>query len=298
MAEPLLSLRGAGPLVDLVRRAGEAIMAIYTGGAPIGLVEKADASPLTAADLAAHRCLAAGLPAILDLPILSEEEEPPGFDQRRLWSRYWLIDPLDGTREFIDRNGEFTVNVALVDQGQPVLGLVHLPVTGVTYLGINSRTAGEQPVAARYLAGNREPHPIRARALEPGRSIVCLVSHRQRSDQQSGLIAHLGQSWPAGLVTEPAGSSLKFCRLAEGSADIYPRLGPTSEWDTAAAQAVLEAAGGAVWRFESSPDALRQPWIPLRYNTREALLNPSFFAVADAAADWRHMLSGFTDSHS
>lgn len=245
----------APALLELARQAGDAILNIYESG-NADLREKTDHSPLTAADLAAHRCLVEALPAIVDCPVVSEEDEASHGDRTPQGS-FWLIDPLDGTREFVARNGEFTVNVALVDEGCSILGVVHLPVLGETYWG--------GPGLGAWCLRGGAASPIHV-AAEPGGSCRVVASKSHLNEATTAFINKLG---PVQLVQ--AGSSLKFCRLAEGAADIYPRLAPTCEWDTAAAQAVLEGAGGVVLDLDGRP---------LRYG-KPAVLNPSFIALRD-----------------
>lgn len=255
-------------VVRLAHRAGDAILSVY--GEQFEVTHKTDRSPLTQADLRSHDILLRGLRALTpDLPVLSEEDSSIAFEQRRSWKRYWLVDPLDGTKEFVSRNGEFTVNVALIEDHVPVLGVVHVPVTGTTYTGHSGvgafrQISGEQPEALR----------VRSPAATPLR-IVGSRSHRGDS-----LDKFLPRLEPYEMVA--VGSSLKFCLVAEGSADFYPRFGPTSEWDTAAAQAVVEAAGGAV----ITADGER-----LRYNTKPELLNPDFLVFGDRNRDWLKVLS-------
>lgn len=276
-------------LVTLARQAGDAIMAIYQQPASANISLKADDSPVTAADLAAHRIIAAALPQLLDVPLLSEEGEPASFAERRQWARYWLVDPLDGTREFISRNGEFTVNIALIEAGKPVLGVVHLPVQQISYAAINLPAEGHCLVL-RY-EGDQPAGAICGRSLQVRRQdkqpLVMLASHRHNATALRPLLGVLQARWPGPIEVQHAGSSLKFCRLAEGSADFYPRHGLTSEWDTAASQAILEAAGGAL--VEASA-AHRGEWQPLVYNTGDSLLNPFFYALADKDADWLEVL--------
>jgi len=276
-------------LVDLSRLAGERILEVYHQANPVDIQVKSDCSPVTAADLAAHACLAEGLVKLLDVPVLSEEGELPELLVRRQWTRYWLIDPLDGTREFITRNGEFTVNIALIENGVSVLGVVHVPVLDETYAGVNSVDAS-QSVARKYTAG-ANAQVIHSRSLAQRRvqqrPLKVLASHRHFDKDPSGITHLLEQQWPAGIDVKHAGSSLKFCLLAEGVADLYPRLGLTSEWDTAASQAVLEAAGGAI--LEAEPLHSGQ-WQPLRYNNKTDFLNPFFYAVGDASGEWRELL--------
>jgi 3'(2'), 5'-bisphosphate nucleotidase len=250
-------------VVRLAQRAGDAILSVY--GEQFEVTHKSDQSPLTQADLRSHHILIEGLRALTpNVPVLSEEDSDIPFEHRRQWQRYWLIDPLDGTKEFVSRNGEFTVNVALIDAHVPVLGVVHVPVTGTTYtgqagVGAFKQVNGEQTQALH----------VRKPAATPLR-IVGSRSHRGDS-----LDKFLPKLEPYEMVA--VGSSLKFCLVAEGSADFYPRLGPTSEWDTAAAQAVVEAAGGMV----ITTDGER-----LCYNTKAELLNPHFLVYGDRSRDW------------
>ncbi len=247
----------------LARRAGAAILDIYAG--TFGVENKADDSPLTAADMASHRIIIDGLHALTpDIPVLSEESAGIAWQERRDWNRYWLVDPLDGTREFIKRNGEFTVNIALIEEHAPVLGVVLAPVTGELYFGV--RDGG----AFLEKAPGAMPQPIETRAAP---RIPVVAGSRSHAQERTGaMLANLGEHRMVSL-----GSSLKFCLIARGEADLYLRLGPTSEWDTAAAHCVLAEAGGVVLDMEGHP---------LRYNTRESLLNPEFVAFGDPAVDW------------
>lgn len=275
-------------LVALARRAGEAIMAIYAQQDSYDITHKADESPLTAADMAAQRVIAAGLPALLNVPIISEEAQLPDFTERQSWGSYWLVDPLDGTKEFIARNGQFTVNIALVHGGRSMLGVVHVPTTDISYLGVLTAQENESLGAWKYTHG-QTPQAIQVRDLNDraaqGLPLTLLLSHRHGTQATMELLEVMKQQWPGPIETSNAGSSLKFCVIAEGFADFYPRLAPTSEWDTAAAQAVLEAAGGAV--VEASP-ALT----PLVYNSREDILNPHFYALGDRRFEWGVLLNG------
>lgn len=275
-------------LVALARRAGEAIMEVYNS-ADLGVEHKADDSPLTRADIAAHHIIATGLPDLDDLPVISEEAPLPPVQERQGWSRYWLVDPLDGTKEFIQRSGEFTVNIALIEAGVPVLGVVHLPVTRVTYLGVAPAFSPMLSGAWKY-TGDQLPQPIHVRSLAQLREdneLIVLASRRHGTEALSQLMTQLGERWPGQITLSNAGSSLKFCRIAEGLADFYPRLAPTSEWDTAAAQAVLEAAGGAVVNAEATSGG----WLEaLVYNRNDTLINPGFFAWGDKGLDWAALL--------
>ena len=247
----------------LARRAGAAILEIYAGS--FAVEQKADNSPLTAADMASHRIIVAGLQELTpDIPVLSEESKHIDWNTRSGWDRYWLVDPLDGTREFVKRNGEFTVNIALIENHAPVLGVVLLPVTGALYYGV----AGDG--AFLEAAPGAMPRPIatRAGAMVP----VVAGSRSHGNERQTSMLANLGEH-----TLMSVGSSIKFCMVARGDADLYLRLGPTSEWDTAAAQCVLEQAGGAVVDLQGSA---------LCYNTKESLLNPEFLALGDGSVDW------------
>ncbi len=255
------------PIVGLARKAGDAILEVYASD--FDVQSKDDESPLTQADLAAHRRIVAGLAELtLDLPVISEESGLPPFAERSGWPTYWLIDPLDGTKEFVNRNGEFTVNIALVADGRPVFGVVHVPVQGKTYVGCEGR-------GAELRSDGAEPRPIHVTqsSAQPVR-VVGSRSHRGAS--LDAFIDNLGD---CDLV--PMGSSLKFCVVAEGGADVYPRLGPTSEWDTAAAQAVVEQAGGSVVTLDGKP---------MKYNQKEDILNPYFLVIGATDHDWLALL--------
>ena len=220
-------------VLRIVEAAGTAILEVYASGHDVEY--KADDSPITRADRAAHDILSAGLRQLTpDVPVLSEEsaaEHAPGVRHR--WSDFWLIDPLDGTKEFINRNGEFTVNVALVRDHKPVLGVVAAPVLNLVYYGV----AGAGAFVA-HAGGAAQPIKVRHPAADP---LVIVGSRSHRGDSLDSVLERIGAH-----EMRPMGSSLKFCLVAEGTADFYPRLGPTCEWDTAAAQAVVEAAGGSV----------------------------------------------------
>jgi len=254
-------------IAAIAREAGSAIMEVYAGE-DFAVETKADDSPLTRADRASHAVIVEGLQgAFPDIPILSEEGREIPFAERCRWRRFWLVDPLDGTKEFIKRNGEFTVNIALIENGAPRLGVVYVPATGTLYAG----RVGEG--AWRQRAGER-PGPIAPRMPAAAAGLAVVMS---RSHPSAELDAYLRRIDVAEAV--PVGSSLKLCAVAEGRADLYPRLGPTMEWDTAAGQAVVEAAGGQV---------LTASGTPLRYN-KENLLNPWFVV---SSAGWRPPLPG------
>lgn len=275
-----------GQIVALAQEAGRAILEVYSGSADLQAQWKADDSPVTAADQAAHQILCRGL-AALDphRPILSEEAEPAPFSERQTWSHYWLLDPLDGTREFLQKNGEFTVNLALIEDGRPVFGVVHVPVTGITYWGLAGR--GVQPGRAVKLSEGGQTRSLRTRTLsdrlQRGLPLSILASRRHGQAPLEGLLRYL-QDRVGTLDCVSLGSSLKFCHIAEGLGDFYPRLAPTSEWDTAAAQAVVEGAGGQVVGLD-----LR----PLRYNQKAELLNPDFFVWGDPQYPWCELLQAY-----
>jgi len=265
-------------VIEISRMAGDAILAIYHATEAMHIDIKSDGSPVTAADFAAHRVIVKALHELLPIPIISEEADLPDAAQRHTWSQYWLVDPLDGTKEFIARNGEFTVNIALVQQGIPVLGVVHVPVTDESYIGVDQSVFVDgKSHAEKYLAGKKiadlHARNIKER-FETKQALDVLVSHRHSNHETQELMQKIQQAWPAPLNYIKVGSSLKCCLIAEGRADFYPRLGPTSEWDTAAAQAVLCAAGGMILNANTLTS--------LTYNHSESLGNPWFFAVADA----------------
>jgi 3'(2'), 5'-bisphosphate nucleotidase len=246
-------------LIPVARLAGDAIMAVYSRGTP-EVQLKDDDSPVTEADLAAHRVLALRLaPLLSKCPVVSEEDAE-SLAHRQSQGRFWLIDPLDGTKEFIARNGEFTVNIALIEDGRCVLGMVYAPANNALYWG------GVGLGAFRCMGG--QTAAIKVDGSNPGKVSRVVASKSHLNEATRSLIDRLGE---VSLVQ--AGSSLKFCKVADGEADIYPRLAPTCEWDTAAAQAVLEGAGGVVLDLEGAP---------LRYGKPD-VLNPSFIATRDKA---------------
>jgi 3'(2'), 5'-bisphosphate nucleotidase len=252
----------------IARDAACEILDVYAAGAP-AVTRKADDTPVTEADMRAHVRISAALAALTPhMPVLSEESADVPLAERTAWRRYWLVDPLDGTREFLKRNGEFTVNIALIEDHAPVLGVVHLPVSGVAYGGVSGVGA------FRFEAdGASWRIEVARRAAMPPR---VAVSSSHRGSSLDRFLAGLG---PYELVS--VGSSIKFGLLAEGLADVYPRLGPTGEWDTAAGHAVLAAAGGRVVDLDGRP---------LEYNRRESLINPDFVAFGPAERDWVSLL--------
>jgi len=255
-------------IIVIAKAAGDAIMQVYS--IDFSVVKKKDSSPLTQADLVAHQLIVRALSKLTpEIAILSEESDSIGFETRSQWQQYWLIDPLDGTREFIKRNGEFTVNIALIDQHQSVLGVVYAPVTGLLYYASRGYGAYKQ-------LDKSSPQKINTRVLNIKQPTVAgSRSHSNKEMQQ--FMHHLKSA--SGVEPEliSMGSSLKICLVAEGLADVYPRLGPTSEWDTAAAHCVLQEAGGNIVDMSNQP---------LLYNTKDSLLNPNFFAKSDNIHDW------------
>lgn len=234
----------------LCRDAGQAIMAIYHAEQPLRIEQKSDNSPVTQADLAAHEVIKHGLSQFSPhIPQLSEEA-PPEWEVRRHWQRYWLIDPLDGTKEFIQRNGEFTVNIALIEQGMPVLGVVYVPVNNVLYAAGGGK-------AWKEAAGCRQEI-----CVQPAVPPTVVISRSHQDNELKSYLARLGRH-----RTVTVGSSLKFCLIAEGSAQLYPRFGPTHTWDTAAGHAVALAAGAKVCDWQGKT---------LDYTAAESLLNPGF----------------------
>ncbi|MBD1226706.1 MULTISPECIES: 3'(2'),5'-bisphosphate nucleotidase CysQ [Xenorhabdus] len=238
-------------ICQLAREAGAAIMEVYQAEQPLQVKHKMDDSPVTAADIAAHQIIKAGLLRIApDIPLLSEED-PPAWEERKNWQRYWLVDPLDGTKEFIRRNGEFTVNIALVENGVPVMGVVYVPVQNVLYSG-QGRQAWKET--------NGQTLPIK---VMPAKPPVVVVSRSHKDDEElQDYLSQLGVH-----DTLEVGSSLKFCMVAEGKAQLYPRFGPTNIWDTGAGHAIAIAAGAYVTDWEGKT---------LDYTPRESFLNPGF----------------------
>ena len=264
-----LDLAGLAPkIAHLAERAAAAILDVYESD--FAVEQKDDRSPLTAADLASHHLIVEGLRALTpDLPVLSEESAGVSWDSRSRWSRYWLVDPLDGTREFVKRNGEFTVNIALIEDHVPVLSVVQQPVGGE--LAAAWRGGG-------VWIGKPGEKAQRVKTRKRASPLVVAGSRSHASERETELLARLGH-----CAKLPMGSSLKFLRIAAADADLYIRLGPTSEWDTAAGQCVLSEAGGAVLDLRGEP---------LRYNTRESLINPDFVAIGDTEADWSALFGG------
>lgn len=258
-------------VVTIAIEAGRRILDVYEK--TFDVEHKDDGSPLTEADRAAHELIVTRLAALTPgIPVLSEESAKTDYSVRSGWQRFWLVDPLDGTREFVKRNGEFTVNIALIETGAPVLGVVYVPVSGVCYLAQHGRGAWKEK-------GGCDRQPIRAREYHGGKARV-VASRSHRGEHVDRFLQRLQQR-EGDYETVSLGSSLKLCLVAEGAADVYPRLGLTSEWDTAAAQCVVEAAGGSVTDLAGQP---------LVYNKPE-ILNPWFVVSGSGGFDWRALLN-------
>lgn len=239
-------------LLETAVEAGQKIMEIYNSN-NLHVQQKADASPVTQADLEAHKIILEKLSATR-IPILSEEGAKIPYEERKYWSDLWIVDPLDGTKEFIKRNGEFTVNIARVHQTQPVLGVVYVPVTQTLYYGGAGMGAFKQI--------GSEPPLLLKRNLQSSQTIRVAVSRSHVNKSTRDYIDHLPDA-----VAVPMGSSLKFMKLADGEIDLYPRFGPCMEWDTAAAHAILKGMGIEVINMENH--------LPLKYN-KKSLYNPHF----------------------
>jgi 3'(2'), 5'-bisphosphate nucleotidase len=251
-------------IIRISQEAGEKILAVYHSS-NFSVEAKDDASPLTQADLASHEHIVKSLSHLTpELPVLSEESQLLSYQERSQWTTFWLVDPLDGTKEFIKRNGEFTVNIALIDRGEPVLGVVHTPALGVTYYALKGEGAFKEE--------NGQTQTITAQK-DFGTTLSVVASRSHAGPETQALLEKLAEVYSVQVVSK--GSALKLCLVAEGAAHFYPRLGPTMEWDTAAAQCVVEEAGAVVTDVKGGR---------LRYN-KENLLNP-FFIVSSVVEPW------------
>ena len=253
--------------------AGKAVMAVYNQDFKVD--KKSDNSPITKADRDAHNIIVKGLAQISDLPQLSEEQTNLEFQQRQHWQQYWIIDPVDGTREFVNRNGEFTVNIGLVENNRAKLGVVHRPTTKESFIGIVGQ-------GAWYVNANGDIIESKCQQLPNiNQKLRFMVSRSHPNPDIKGYIELLSKHYQ--LEQQSVGSSLKMCLIAVGVADIYIRSGATSQWDTAAAQAVLEAAGGSILQL----DNLQQ----LQYNRQQSLLNPHFIALGSNHLELLNLLN-------
>jgi 3'(2'), 5'-bisphosphate nucleotidase len=258
------------PVKAIAQEAGHRILEIYLGG--FSVTEKADKSPITEADIVAHNSILQGLNTLAPaIPVLSEEDAEISFAERSRWEWLWLVDPLDGTREFIRRNDQFSVNIALVHRHRAIFGLILIPVTGICYFAYELGGAFKE--IPQHTPYSIHTHPIDVN--QPIRVTSSRASYTMGKTLQAYLEC-LGQYDYVGI-----GSALKSCLVAEGKVDLYPRFGPTYEWDTAAAQVIVEEAGGGVTDTHMRP---------LRYNARPTLINPDFFVFGDPNHDWSRYL--------
>lgn len=267
--------RLAEQLMPLARRAGSALLRYYADIDALDIQTKSNQTPLTEADLASHDIIVAGLRALYpDTPVLSEEDARPlqALHKREDWPLLWLVDPLDGTREFLDRSDDFCINIALVVEGEARFGLIYLPVTDTAYWGMAGGFAWRQTGAQRI--------KIACRPVSGGESLTLIASRKRSRQALHDLEQHL-RGYFARVDRLGVGSAVKFCRVAEGAADVYASFGPTHEWDTAAGQALIEAAGGSLFSLS------RQSF---QYNCRASLLNGGFYVVGDPGVDWLPLL--------
>ncbi|MFH6908935.1 3'(2'),5'-bisphosphate nucleotidase CysQ [Vibrio fluvialis] len=258
-------------VISIARSAGQLILDIYENKSYESYT-KSDETPVTSADLAAHKLVVERLSELTpDIPVLSEEAANISLTTRGTWQRYWLVDPLDGTQEFIARSGDFATIIALVENNRPVMGVVYGPVSGVTYYAYSGKGAWKIPDMSESLRIETHKHEL------PGQSIAIAISRRQDINR---ITNRLSSQWNYELV--PLGSAaLKACLVAEGAVDCYLRLGPTGEWDTAATQCIVEEAGGRILSTQLEP---------LSYNERDTLENPNFIVLGDADLPWDKIL--------
>jgi len=243
-------------VIEISIDAGKAIMDIYK--TDFDAEKKADNSPLTKADLLSHKIISESLKDLTpEIPVLSEESSKISLNERMKWKKYWLVDPLDGTKEFIKKNGEFTTNIALIDNCKPIFGVIHVPVSKETYWGLEKK--GSYFIDANF-------NELKMNVSVKNDGPIRIVASRSHPSQE--LQAYLERIENYELIK--VGSSLKFCLIAKGDADCYPRFGPTSEWDTAAGEIIARSAGAIIVDLENKP---------LKYNKVENYLNPSFIVT-------------------
>ena len=253
---------------EIATEASHAILTIYRKG-DFDVNRKSDNSPITKADLAANRIIADGLKQLTpDVPQLSEEGKSIPYSTRQNWGRYWLIDPLDGTRDFIAQTDSFSVNIALIENQQSILGVIHLPVSNECFFAAHQ-------YGAYKTQDDQAPTPIHTRLMKDHTPVIAVSGFREDS-----VLSRCLTQLPD-YQLQHMGSSIKSCRVAEGKVDWYPCLGPTSEWDTAAAQCIVEQAGGSITRLDGQR---------LRYNTKESLRNPWFMVCGDPNFDWHQLV--------
>jgi 3'(2'), 5'-bisphosphate nucleotidase len=261
---PSFRLHGA---IAVAKRAGEAILRVYEGKEDVGTQTKSDGSPLTNADMAAHHSILSGLRELTpESPVVSEESSLVSYQERRQWNEYWLVDPLDGTKEFVKQTDEFTVNIAWIQDSRPVQGVIHAPALGLTYY------ACKEAGAFRQRSGES---PIKIAVQDPRDKLRIVVSRSHKGERLESYLQRFEDYECVNM-----GSSLKFCLVAEGSAHFYPRLGRTLEWDTAAGQCIVEVAGGTVTDLQGKA---------VSYNKLD-LSNPDFLAIGARSLRWRKLL--------
>ena len=260
-------------IIEIARSAGQLILEIYEKK-DYEEFTKSDDTPVTSADLAAHKLILKKLSELTpDIPVLSEEDADISLEQRSQWDRYWLVDPLDGTQEFIARSGDFATIIALIEHNKPVMGVVYAPVSGVSYYAYSGKGAWKIPDLNDNVKIKTHRHEL------PNQSIAMAISRRQDINR---ITNRMSSAWNYDLV--PLGSAaLKACLVAEGAVDCYLRIGPTGEWDTAATQCIVEEAGGRILSTQLEP---------LSYNERETLENPNFIVLGDADLPWAEILQG------
>ncbi|MGF1813773.1 3'(2'),5'-bisphosphate nucleotidase CysQ [Vibrio splendidus] len=258
-------------IIEIARSAGQLILEIYEKK-DYEEFTKSDDTPVTSADLAAHKLILKKLSELTpDIPVLSEEDADISLEQRSQWDRYWLVDPLDGTQEFIARSGDFATIIALIEHNKPVMGVVYAPVSGVSYYAYSGKGAWKIPDLNDSVKIKTHRHEL------PNQSIAMAISRRQDINR---ITNRMSSDWNYDLV--PLGSAaLKACLVAEGAVDCYLRIGPTGEWDTAATQCIVEEAGGRILSTQLEP---------LSYNERETLENPNFIVLGDADLPWSEIL--------
>ncbi|ANS84128.1 3'(2'),5'-bisphosphate nucleotidase CysQ [Vibrio scophthalmi] len=258
-------------VIDIARTAGQLILDIYQTK-QYEAYTKSDSTPVTSADLAAHKFIVEKLSELTpDIPVLSEEAADISLEQRSQWNRYWLVDPLDGTQEFIARSGDFATIIALIENNKPIMGVVYGPVSGVTYYAYQGKGAWKIPDMSESVRITTHKHQ------GPQQPIAIAISRRQDINR---ITDRMSSAWNYDLV--PLGSAaLKACLVAEGAVDCYLRLGPTGEWDTAATQCIVEEAGGRI---------LSTLLEPLSYNERDTLENPNFIVLGDEQLPWHDIL--------
>lgn len=265
-------------ICELMWQAADAIMEVYQRKFEVQY--KKDDSPVTEADLKSHQILEEGLKRLTpELPLLSEESNRQApWEERQTWTQYWLLDPLDGTKGFLSHTDDFTINLALIKDHEPIVGLVSVPAQNILYVG------RPEHGYSYILDSDKNRSDIRCRYMSLADDTECTVvtSRHHRDARLEMFLTNLDQRMPRGIKASATGSALKLCILAQGEADLYPRLGPTSEWDIAAPQAVLQAAGGQVLTLDGKP---------LLYNTKDSLLNPEFMAVADPGFHWHNLIT-------